>query len=147
MFFFLPTCLSLFQINQNFLLRVFIWAEGFLFKWILIFFCFSQVPHSMFPSEVSPLQEWRRELRVTVRRLTLPTLAVSASSVSKFQVSTMRVGVLGKYFQQIIKKMDFKTTYSFKDFWFLIISLEAEAFYKYLSSGEEFVLFTSDAGK
>lgn len=38
--------------------------------------------------------------------------------------------------------MDFKTTYSFKDFWFSIISLEAEAFYKYLSSGEEF-----DAGK
>lgn len=60
----------------------------------------------------------------------------------------MRVGVLGKYFQQITKKMDFKTTYSFKDFWFSIISLEAEAFYKfYLSSGEEFVLFTSDAGK
>lgn len=43
--------------------------------------------------------------------------------------------------------MDFKTTYSFKDFWFSIISLEAEAFYKYLSSGEEFVLCTSDAGK
>lgn len=59
----------------------------------------------------------------------------------------MRVGVLGKYFQQITKKMDFKTTHSFKDFWFSIISFEAEAFYKYLSSGEEFVLCTSDAGK
>lgn len=46
-----------------------------------------------------------------------------------------------------LKKMDFKTTYSFKDFWFSIISLEAEAFFKYLSSGEEFVLCTSDAGK
>lgn len=53
----------------------------------------------------------------------------------------MRVGVLGKYFQQITKKMDFKTTHSFKDFWFSIISFEAEAFYKYLSSGEEFVLW------
>lgn len=122
-------------------LKVFFLSE------VRFFVCFSQVPHSMFPSEVSPLQEWRRELHVTARRLTLPTSAVSASSVSKFQVSTLQVGVLGKYFQQITKKMDFKTTYSFKDFWFSIISLKTEAFYKYLSSGEEFVLCTSDAGK
>lgn len=43
--------------------------------------------------------------------------------------------------------MDFKIIYSFKDFWFSIISLEVEVFFKYLLSGEEFVFCIFDVGK
>lgn len=138
MFSFLPTCLSSFQFNQNFLSRVFICTEGFVFKYRLIFYLFFFLRFSfqcfrwrwaIFKNDrennASPWGGRHYPHRQSVRAQSQNSRSVLCKSESRKILPTNNA--------KLNIRVLFKTPYSFKDFWFSLVKEEQKEDFLFIS--------------